>query len=99
MGGKGQEGNRKGGRAAAWGEGAVSCAAVSRGWCVWAECVSGRMSVSVLGRARRARDPPFAPPPVYTLILFDRVVTPAPPGRPEMKSSPPAKPPPRGAVQ
>lgn len=43
--------------------------------------------------------PPLASTPAYTLILFDRVMTPAPPGGPEMKSSPPAKPPPRGAVQ
>ena len=42
---------------------------------------------------------PPSPPLAYTLILFDRVVTPAPPGRPEMKSSPPAKPPRWGAVQ
>lgn len=52
-----------------------------------------------LQHGRRVCVPPHAPPLAYTLILFDRVVTPAPPGRPEMKSSPPAKPPRWGAVQ
>lgn len=78
-----------------------------RGWgCGWVSalrcCVhgacgpSGSVNVSVCARARGACKasvcPPHAPPLAYTLILFDRVVTPAPPGRPEMKSIPPAKP-------
>lgn len=56
------------------------------------ECERGACKAS-------ARARPCALPPAYTLILFDRVVIPAPPGRPEMRSSPPAKPTPRGAVQ
>ena len=56
------------------------------------ECARGACKASACARPR-------APPPAYTLILFDRVVTPAPPDQPEMKSSPPAKPLLRGAVQ
>lgn len=88
------------GGSTAWGL-VVSCVfTVLRGWRVWAEWMDARMrecaheacktSVSAL---------PWAPPPAYTLILFDRVETVAPPGQPEMKSSPPAKPRPRGSVQ
>lgn len=88
-----------GGRAAG-GEVAVCCDEELRGRRVRAECVSGCVNVSARGACKAsACSRPRAPPPAYTLILFDRVVTPAPPGRPEMKGSPPAKPFSWGAVQ
>lgn len=62
-------------------------------WTARVVCVSGRANVCVHdGVQGECVRPSLSPSPAYTLILFDRVVTLAPPGRPEMKSSPPAKP-------
>lgn len=57
-------------------------------------CVSGgaRVRERAWGVQGECVALPPAPAPAYTLILFDRVAPPAPPGAPEVKSPPPAKP-------
>lgn len=87
-----------GGRAA-WGESGCSVSSVLRERRVWAECewthdcecARGACKASVCAR-------PWAPPPPTPWSYLIGLWPYAPRGRPEMKSSPPAKPPSSGAL-